>query len=124
MKQAQSIDAYISEYPKEVQALLETFRSMIKKAAPGAEEDMKYGIPTFRLHGRNLVHFGAFKNHVSFFPGASGVAEFKDDVTGYTVSKGTIQFPIDKRLPTALITKIVKFRVKEEELRKTAKKKK
>nr|MBP6824541.1 DUF1801 domain-containing protein [Acidobacteriota bacterium] len=71
---------------------------------------ISYMMPTFKLHG-NLVHFAAFKNHLSFFPVAAGVAAFQEELTGYETSKGTIQFPLDKRIPLTLITKIVKFRV-------------
>ncbi len=107
------IDTYIANYPKETQKLLKQLYATIKKAAPGAEEKISYGIPTFRLAGRNLVHFGGFKNHISFFPTSSGISEFKKELSGYKGAKGTVQFPLDKPLPLALITKIVKFRVKE-----------
>lgn len=121
MKQYTDISSYISEYPKEVQTLLRQMRATIKKAAPKAEEKIGYGIPTFTLHG-NLVHFGGFKTHIGFFPGASGVASFKKELAGYKTSKGTIQFPLDKKLPLGLITRIVKFRVKENLQKSLAKK--
>ncbi len=112
MKAYTDVNSYIKDYPKEVQALLKQMRTTIKKAAPKATEAVSYGIPTFKLNG-NLVHFGAFKTHVSLFPGAAGVHEFRKELSPYTVSKGTIQFPLDKKLPLGLITKIVKFRVKQ-----------
>lgn len=112
MKNYKDIDSYIAAYPKDAQALLNVVRATIKKAAPKAEEKISYGIPTFTLNG-NLVHFGAFKTHIGFFPGASGVASFKKELSIYKTSKGTIQLPLDKKLPLPLITKIVKFRVKE-----------
>ena len=112
MKQSKDIDTYIASYPKDVQLLLLKMRATIKKAAPKAEEAISYGIPTYKLNG-NLVHFGAFKDHVSFFPTSSGTIAFKKDISKYKVSKGTIQFPLDKPLPLGLITKIVRFRVKE-----------
>ncbi len=86
-------------------------RSTIKKAAPKAEEAISYGIPTYKLNG-NLVHFGAFKSHISFFPGGRARAQFKE-LGKFKGGKGTVKFPLDRPLPLALITKIVKFRVKE-----------
>ena len=112
MKKHRDIDTYIAHYPKGVQLLLQKMRTTIKKAAPTAQEAISYGIPTYKLNG-NLVHFGAFKDHVSFFPTSSGTAAFKEEISKYKVAKGTIQFPLDKPLPLGLITKIVRFRVKE-----------
>jgi len=107
-----SVDEYIATYPKKIRPLLTTMRQTIQKAAPDANEKMSYGIPTYYLRA-NLVHFGAFKNHISFFPTGSGVAAFKNELGTYAVSKGTIHFPLDKPLPLDLITKIVKFRVEQ-----------
>ncbi|MES2014363.1 MAG: DUF1801 domain-containing protein [Patescibacteria group bacterium] len=112
MKKYSDINAYIADYPKDVQLLLRKMRAAIRKAAPKAEEAISYGIPTYKLSG-NLVHFGAFKDHVSFFPTSSGTAAFEKEISKYKVSKGTIQFPLDKPLPLGLITKIVRFRVRE-----------
>ena len=105
-------DEYIAQFPKSTQVQLEKIRAIIKKAAPEAEEKISYGIPTFVLH-KNLVHFGAFKNHIGFYPGASGVESFTKDLTAYTFSKGAIHFLLDKPLPVRLITQIVKFRVQQ-----------
>src|SRR5688572_19731972 len=113
-KKINTIDEYIAQFPKDVQEKLEKMRDIIHKASPKAEEAISYGIPTFKLNGKNLVHFGGFKNHASFFPASSGVKAFAKELAPYKVSKGTIQFPYDERLPIGLITKIVKFRVKEE----------
>ena len=107
-----TIDEYIAQYPKDVQKLLETMRATIRKAAPDAEEKIGYGIPTFTLNG-NLVHFGGFKNHIGFYPGPGGVAAFKAELSEYAGAKGSVQFPFDKPLPLAKVTKIVKFRVKQ-----------
>ena len=112
MKTYKNIDSYIKDYPPQVQVLLRKMRATIKKAAPKAEEAMSYGIPTFTLRG-NLVHFGGFKNHIGFFPTSSGVAAFRKELSDYKTSKGTIQFPFDTPLPLGLVTKIVKYRVKE-----------
>ena len=112
MKTYKNIDSYIKDYPPQVQVLLRKMRATIKKAAPKAEEAMSYGIPTFTLRG-NLVHFGGFKNHIGFFPTSSGVVAFRKELSAYKTSKGTIQFPFDTPLPLGLVTKIVKYRVKE-----------
>lgn len=116
-----TIDDYIKGYPKDVQKLLNLMRKTIQKAAPKAEEAIKYGIPTFVLEG-NLVHFGGAKNHIGFYPGSSPINIFKKQLKGYKTSKGTIQFPLDQPLPLDLVTEITKFRIKEN-LEKTALKK-
>jgi uncharacterized protein YdhG (YjbR/CyaY superfamily) len=105
-----TIDEYIAQFPKKVQVLLEKMRTIIKKAAPKAEEAMAYGIPTFKLNG-NLVHFGGYKSHIGFYPAPSGIEAFKKELAKYEGSKGTIRFPLDKPLPATLITQVVKFRV-------------
>ncbi|MEP7342364.1 MAG: DUF1801 domain-containing protein [Acidobacteriota bacterium] len=107
-----NIDEYIAGFPPEIQEKLEKIRATIRKAAPKAEEAISYMMPTFKLHG-NLVHFAAFKNHFGFFPGAAGVEAFKEELTKYETSKGTIRFPLDQPIPFAMITKIVKFRVQQ-----------
>jgi uncharacterized protein YdhG (YjbR/CyaY superfamily) len=109
-----TVDTYIAAYPPEVRALLEKVRAAIRKAAPKAEETINYGVPTFTLGGRNLVHFSAAKKHIGFYPTPSAIQAFKDDLSGYAGAKGSVQFPYDQRLPLGLITRIVKFRVKEE----------
>ncbi len=112
MKQYKTVDAYIASFPKGVQKMLKELRMTIKKTAPQAEEKIAYGMPAYHWNGV-LVYFGGFKDHVSFFPGASGVAAFKKDLTKYSWSKGTIQFPFDRPLPLPLVRKIVRFRLKE-----------
>ena len=110
----QNIDQYIAGFPSNVQELLQQVRSIIKKAAPDAEEAIKYRIPTFVLDGKhNLVHFAAFQKHIGFYPTPSGIENFKDALSGYKCAKGSVQFPLDKPVPFRLIGKIVKFRVKE-----------
>jgi uncharacterized protein YdhG (YjbR/CyaY superfamily) len=111
---AKNIDEYIARYPEEVQVKLQKLRETIRKAAPKATEAISYGIPTFKYLG-NLVHFGGFKQHLSFFPGASGVAAFEKELGDYETSKGTIQLPLDKALPLKLVRDIVKFRVAQAE---------
>lgn len=117
------MDEYIAGFPKDVQEILEKIRMTIRKAAPDAEEIIKYQIPTFTLKG-NLVHFGAFKKHIGFYPAPSGIEEFNEELSVYEGAKGSIKFPLDKPIPFALISKIVKFRVKENLGRGEAKRKK
>lgn len=108
--QIDSIDTYIAQFPDEVQTRLQQLRKTILKLAPGATEAMSYQIPTFKLNG-NLVHFAAFKKHIGFYPGATGIAAFQDELAGYKSAKGSVQFPLDQALPLDLVKKIVKFRV-------------
>ena len=109
---AKNIDTYIADFPKEVQKLLQEVRKTIHAAAPEAEEAIAYGIPTFKLNG-NLVHFAGYKNHIGFYPAPSGLKAFQKEIAMYKSSKGAVQFPLDKALPLGLISKIVRFRVKE-----------
>ncbi len=111
-KKLQSIDEYISEFPKEVQDILEKMRKVIQEAAPDAEEAISYGMPTFKLNG-NLVHFAAYKNHIGFYPTPSGIEAFEEEISEYKSSKGAVQFPLDKSIPYDLVEKIVIFRVNE-----------
>jgi len=107
-----TIDEYIAGFNPPVKAKLEEIRQTIRRAAPDATETINYQIPTFVLHG-NLVHFAAFKNHIGFYPTPSGIEAFKKELSIYDGAKGSVQFPFDQPLPLALITKIVKFRVKQ-----------
>lgn len=108
----QITDEYIAAFPSDIRDLLEKIRQTIRKAAPEAEEVISYQMPTFRQHGI-LVHFAAFKNHIGFFPTPSAIVAFKEELSPYETSKGTIKFPMDEPIPFDLITKITKFRVKE-----------
>ncbi len=119
----QNIDEYIAGFPEDVQEILEKIRVTIRKAAPDAEETIKYQMPTFTLKG-NLVHFAAFKKHIGFYPVPSGIEEFKDELSVYEGGKGSVKFPLDKPIPFDLISRIVKFRVKENLERAEAKGKK
>ncbi len=120
-KTPKNFDDYVSPFPKEVQQLLRTMRVTTRKAAPGGKETMSYGIPTPTFHG-NLVHFAAYKSHIGFYPGAA-IAAFKKELSKYKGAKGSVQFPLDKPLPLALVRRIVKFRVNQR-LRKLGKRKK
>jgi uncharacterized protein YdhG (YjbR/CyaY superfamily) len=107
-----SIDEYIAMFPKEIQKILQEIRATIKASAPEAEEKISYQMPTFTLNG-NLVHFAAFKKHIGFYPVPTGIEKFKKELSVYQGAKGSVQFPLDKPMPYALISKIVKFRVME-----------
>jgi len=111
-KKTNSIDEYIANCPKEIQKKLIEMRATIKAAAPDATEKISYQMPTFYLKG-NLVHFAALKNHIGFYPTPSGVQVFIKETAKYASTKGAIQFPLDEPLPLKLVSKIVKFRVKE-----------
>lgn len=114
-----TINEYIAYFPAEVQVILNKVRATIKSVAPSATEAISYGIPTFKLNG-NLVHFAGYEHHVGFYPGGEGVEVFKDELTSYKTSKGTIQFPLDKPIPYELIKKITLYRV-EKNSKKTKK---
>jgi uncharacterized protein YdhG (YjbR/CyaY superfamily) len=116
-----TIDEYIAQFPDDIQVILQNIRRIVHAAAPEAQEKIAYQMPTFTLNG-NLVHFAAFKNHIGFYPTPSGTEKFKKEVASYKAAKGSIQFPLDRPIPYDLITKIAKFRVKEN-LAKAKKKK-
>jgi uncharacterized protein YdhG (YjbR/CyaY superfamily) len=117
-----NIDEYIEGFPTKVQAILNKIRATIKKAAPGSKEAMKYQIPTFINANGNLVHFAAYKSHIGFYPAPSGIDKFKEELSAYRTGRGTLQFPLDKPIPYGLITKVVKFRIKETSDKAKAKK--
>lgn len=94
-----------------VRKILVEMRRVIQEAAPGAEERISYGIPTFYLN-ENLVHFAGYKNHIGFYPGPAALAAFESELAGFATSRGTVQFPLEQKIPWRLITKIVRFRVK------------
>ena len=112
-KAPSSIDEYIKQFPENIQTLLEKMRETIRTSAPDATETINYQIPTFKLYGKNLVHFAAFKNHIGFYPAPSGIEAFKKELSVYEGAKGSVKFPMDKPLPLDLVQKIVKFRVGE-----------
>ncbi len=114
MSTATSVDAYIAGFPPEVQSRLKQMRQAIARLAPDATETIGYGIPTFKLHG-NLVHYAGYANHVGFYPGGAGIAAFQEEIAGYKSAKGSVQFPHDRPLPIALVKKIVKYRVAQNE---------
>ena len=110
---AKDFDDYTDRFPKEAQQLLRKMRQTIRKAAPKATETISYGMPAFRLD-RILVWFAAHTGHIGFYPGASGIAAFKEELSAYKSAKGSVQFPFDEPLPLPLVTRIVKYRVNEQ----------
>ena len=108
-----NVDEYIATFPKETQELLKQVRKMIRQAAPDADESISYGMPAFKLNGKPLVYFAAFKNHIGFYATPTGHQEFADELSKYKQGKGSVQFPLNKPMPLDLIERITKFRVKE-----------
>lgn len=107
-----TITEYLNAAPKDARAKLREMRDCIRAAAPGAQEGLKWGMPAFSYQ-RILVTFAAFKHHIGFYPTPSAVKAFAKNLTKYKTAEGSIQFPLDKPLPLALIRKITAFRVKE-----------
>jgi uncharacterized protein YdhG (YjbR/CyaY superfamily) len=107
-----NMDEYIAGFPQDVQKILEKIRLTIRKAAPAAEETIKYKMPTFTLKG-NLVYFAAFKNHIGFYPPTTGSKTLSKELSVYEGPKRSLRFPLDEPIPYDLISKIVKVRVKE-----------
>lgn len=112
-KDIKTIDQYIHKYSDTTQVILENIRQKIHGSAPGAKEKISYGIPTFTLNGKNLVHFAAYENHIGFYPGPEAIRYFAAKLGPYEIAKGTVRFPIDKPIPLDLIQKIIKYRVKQ-----------
>jgi uncharacterized protein YdhG (YjbR/CyaY superfamily) len=108
------IDSYIEGFPADVRERLRAIRGIVRELAPQATERICMRIPTFDLNGKWLVHYAGFEKHIGFYPQPEGIVAFKDKLTGYKTSKGTIQFPLDKPLPTDLIREIVAYRVQEQ----------
>jgi uncharacterized protein YdhG (YjbR/CyaY superfamily) len=109
---AQTIDDYIAAFPPKIRTRLTAMRRTIRKHAPEATEKISYRIPTFYLNG-NLVHFAGYEHHVGFYPGAAGIAKFRDELKDYESGKGSVQFPHDEPLPLDLVARIVDFRVEQ-----------
>lgn len=112
-KELKSIDDYVNQFPDEIKSKLETIRAAIKKAAPKSTEVISYGMPAFKQN-KVLVYFAAGKNHIGFYPTPNPIIIFSKELEGYKTSKGAIQFPLDKKIPLNLVSKITKFRVKED----------
>ena len=108
----ETVDEYLSTLPQQAKAMLQELRKTIRKAAPQAEELISYNMPAFKLQGM-LVWYAAYKEHIGFYPRPSAIEAFKKELSVYKGAKGSIQFPIDKPIPLNLVSKIVKYRLKE-----------
>ncbi len=108
------VDAYIKGFPAEVRERLTAIRNIILEAAPQATERICMRMPTYDLNGKWLVHFAGFEKHIGFYPQPEGIMAFREKLTGYKTSKGSVQFPLSKPLPLDLIREIVIFRVDEQ----------
>lgn len=118
-----NVDEYIASFPEEIQKFLKQIRGAVKNAAPKAEESISYNMPMYKWKGM-LVSFAAWKKHVGLYPTPSLTAELRKKLTPYEGAKSTLRFPLDKALPTDLITKVVKLRLKENQARIKSKLKK
>jgi uncharacterized protein YdhG (YjbR/CyaY superfamily) len=112
-KNITSVDEYIHGFPKEVQELLKQMRNTIVSAAPKAVEGIFYGMPGYKYLGKPLVYFAGYEKHIGFYATPTGHIAFAEKLSRYKQGKGSVQFPINEKLPLALIKKIVVFRVKE-----------
>lgn len=120
---ARDVDDYLARLPEDARVALEKLRRTIKSVVPGAVEVISYQIPTFKYQGRMLVSYAAFSEHCSFFPGARPIEVYRNELKAFQTSKGTIRFPVDKPLPAALVKKLVKARIAENEARQEKRRK-
>src|SRR6202030_2338723 len=121
-KKAKDIDGYVSQFPADVQAILQKVRTTISSAAPEAKETISYLMPAFKLHGM-LVYFAAWEKHIGLYPPISGDKALGKAVARYAGPKGNLQFPLDEPIPYDLIEQIVKLRVKQDSVKAAAKRK-
>ena len=110
----ETVDQYIAAFPADVKKRIQQLRKTIKAAAPKADELISYQMPGYKYFGM-LVYFAAYKNHIGFYPGAGGILEFYKKLSSFKSAKGSVQFPHDRPIPYDIISKIVKFRVKQNE---------
>lgn len=119
---AKTVDGYIAKQSKSVQPILKKLRTLIRKTAPKADESISYGLIGYKLNKKPLVYFGAWKNHIGFYATPSGNVAFKKEIAPYKKAKGSVNFPLDEKIPYALIAKMVTYRVKEEVARERVRK--
>jgi len=112
-----SVDDYILTFSGDIQVLLKRFRRIIKEKAPDAIESISYGMPGYKTHGKPLVYFAGYKNHIGLYATPSGHVQFAEELSKFKSGKGSVQFPIDQPIPFELIERIIEFRVKENELK-------
>ena len=110
----ETVDQYIAAFPADVKKRMQQLRKTIKAGAPNADELISYQMPGYKYFGM-LVYFAAYKNHIGFYPGAGGILEFYKKLSSFKSAKGSVQFPHDRPIPYDIISKIVKFRVKQNE---------
>ena len=113
MKMYSSIDEHIGSFSKDKQKTLSSIRKTVKEVCPEATETIRYGIPTFQLNGKNMVHFAGYEEHIGFYPSPNGMKEFEKELKPYASGKGTAKFPWNSPLPLDLIKRIVRFRAEE-----------
>lgn len=121
-KEIKSVEQYIKTFPEDVQILLDKLRMLILEIAPEATEGIAYGMPAYKIQGRPLVYFAAYKKHIGFYATPTGHAAFAKELSVYKQGKGSVQFPLDQAIPFDLIERIVEFRVKENEGKSEAEK--
>jgi uncharacterized protein YdhG (YjbR/CyaY superfamily) len=121
--QVATVDEYIAAFPAEIRRILRRIRATVRKAAPGAQERISYGMPSF-TQGRTLMYYAAFTNHIGLYPPVKGDAKLRTEIARYANEKGNLKFPLDEPIPYALIGRIVKARVKENRATADARKKK
>lgn len=123
MKKYTTVAEYMQDIPAQTIERIDELQAAIKAAVPKAEEVISYNMPAYKLNGKVLVYFAAYAKHVGFYPTASPMEVFAEELSKYKTSKGAVQFPLDKKMPAALVKKIVKYRIQQEAARAAAKKK-
>lgn len=120
MQSYKNINEYIKATDKKFAPKVKEFRALANKLIPKGVESIKYGMPTIELNGKNFIHYASMKGHFGFYPSPSGIKPFEEELKkkGLSYSKGCIRFPYEEDLPVSLITKIIKFRLKEEKEKK------
>jgi uncharacterized protein YdhG (YjbR/CyaY superfamily) len=112
-KKFETMNEYIESFPKNVQSTLEKLRDTVRRAAPEVVESISYDMPTFKLDGKRLVYFSAWKSHIGFYSIPEGSAAFRKELSPFEGPKGSLRFPLDQPIPYDLVKKIVLLRVKE-----------
>ena len=110
MKTPKTYEEYCLDFPEETQIILENLKNFIQNLLPKSELCINYGIPTFKIKGKNVIHFGGFRNHIGLYPSSEDIEIFAEKLKKYKTSKGTVQFPLTEELPFVLIQEIVEFR--------------
>lgn len=113
MATAASVDEYIANFPEGTQAILQQIRTLVREAAPNAEESMSYAMPAYKLSGKPLVYFAGYKNHIGLYATPAGYGPFQEELSTYKQGKGSVQFPLAEPMPMDLIRRIIEFRVRE-----------